>query len=146
MIHFKANLEIRQPLERVFAAFMDRAQWPRWRSGLRSVKTLEGDLGKPGSKQRLIFLHKGQEMAVDETVIDAVENEACYFRLDYASMYSLTNVVFSERAGKTRVSSAVQVYGSGLRGRLLVAFLKGSLRRHQKADLVRFKALLEGAP
>jgi uncharacterized protein YndB with AHSA1/START domain len=146
MTHFKARVEIRQPVERVYSAFMDRALQPRWRSGLRSVENLSGDRGKPGSRQRLTFLHRGQETTLDETVIDVVENEACYFRLDHASMYSLTNIVFSERNGKTRVSSAVQVYGNGLPWRLLVPIMKGSLRRRQKANLNRFKALLEGTP
>ena len=146
MTHFRTRVEIKQPVERVYDAFMDQSQRPRWRKGLQSVELVSGKLGEPGSKQKLTFADTGRDLVLDETIIDVVANEACYFRLDHASMYSLTNVVFRERDGKTRVSSAVHVHGNGLLWRFLVPLMKGSFRRRQQADLKRFKALLEPTP
>ncbi len=143
MAHFKTKVEISQPVERVYDAFMDSAQSPQWRNGLQSVEIVSGELGKPGSKQRLTFARNGRETTLDETIIDVVKNEACYFRSDHGVMYSLTNIVFREREGKTRVSSAVYAYGNGRLWGLLVPFMKGRLRRRQQADLTRFKTLLE---
>lgn len=143
MIKFKTNIDIKRPVEQVYAAFVDWAQAPRWRDGLTTVEIVSGKSGRSGSKQRLIFNRKGREITFEETMIDMVENEACYFRADHERMYSLTNVIFLERDGSTRVISSVQAHGYGMLWRLIVRFMKSSLRRRQQGDFVRFKAHLE---
>ena len=143
MTKFRNNIEIKRPVEQVYAAFVDWAQASRWRDGLTTVEIVSGKFGKPGSKQRLTFNRNGQEITFEETVIDMVENEACYFRTDHERMYCLSNVIFRERDGNTRVTSSVHAHGYGMLWRFLVPFMKGNLRRRQQADLVRFKTHLE---
>jgi uncharacterized membrane protein len=146
MTLFKTKVDIKRPVEQVYAAFVDWAQAICWRGGLTSVKIVNGKHGKHGSKHRLTFNRNGREITFDETVIDMVENEACYFRADHERMYSLANVIFRESDGKTHVTSSVHAHGYGLLWRFLVPFMKGNLRRRQQADFMRFKAHLEKSP
>lgn len=143
MIKFKTNIDIKRPVEQVYAAFVDWAQAPRWRDGLTTVEIVSGKSGRPGSKQRLTFNRNGQEISFEETVIDMVENEACYFRADHERMYCLSNVIFLERDGSTRVISSVHAHGYGMLWRVIVLFMKGSLRRRQQTDFFRLKTHLE---
>jgi uncharacterized membrane protein len=143
MTRFNIKIEIKRPVEQVYAAFVDWAQAPFWRSGLTTVELVGGEHGKLGNKQRLTCIRNGQKFTFDETVIDMVLNEVCYFRTDHERLYCLSNVIFRECGGNTRLTSSVHTHGYGMLWRFLVPFMKGNLRRRQQADLVRFKTHLE---
>ena len=143
MTQFNTKIEINSPIEQVYAAFVDWERAPLWRRGLTGVKLVGGVHGRPGSKQHFTCIKNGNPSTFDETIIDMVVNEACYFRTDHECIYYLANVIFCECDGGTRITCSVHIHGRRIFWHIVVLFMKGNLRRRQQADFVRFKTYLE---
>lgn len=68
-MNYTCDIEIELPREKVVELFDSPEQQPKWQRGLQSVELKSGERGKPGAISELVFLHKGRQMGMRETVL-----------------------------------------------------------------------------
>lgn len=66
---YSVHIDIRKPLEEVYARFTDPANYSSWMDGLIRIEPLEGTPGKPGSTSRFVFKSGARTMEMTETIL-----------------------------------------------------------------------------
>ena len=61
---------INKPLDEVIAKFKDPEAAKEWMEGLKSHTLTSGTAGEVGAKTDFVFLHKGKEMIISETILE----------------------------------------------------------------------------
>jgi uncharacterized membrane protein len=135
---------IDRPIGEVFAFVTDQRNTPQWQSGLVEVERLTD--GPPGIGTRHVFVRNflGRRMEGTNEFVAFEPNKLVTFKT--ISGPPLEASYYFEPAGTgTRLTSRVQLHGSGLFG-LIEPVVAAGLRREMKAAFPVLKALLESRP
>ena len=68
---FEYEVQIAKPLREVYGAFNNPDNLPRWLSGLQRFEQISGKPGEVGSKARHVYLERGREVEMFETITAA---------------------------------------------------------------------------
>lgn len=135
------TIVIDRPVAEVFAFVSDQRNTPQWQGGLVEVQRLTD--GPPGVGTRHVFVRNFLGRRMEGT------NEYVAYEPDRLVTFKTTSgppleaSYFFEPAGTgTRLTSRVQLHGSGLFG-LIEPVVAAGLRREMKAAFPALKALLE---
>jgi hypothetical protein len=66
---YRSEVTIDLPRERVVELFDNPDNLAKWQPGLLSFDHIEGELGKPGAKSRLVYDENGRKVEMIETII-----------------------------------------------------------------------------
>jgi len=138
------TIVIDRPVAEVFAFVSDQRNTPQWQGGLVEVQRLTD--GPPGIGTRHVFVRNflGRRMEGTNEYVAYEPDRLVTFRT--TSGPPLEASYFFEPAGTgTRLTSRVQLHGSGLFG-LIEPVVAAGLRREMKAAFPALKALLESRP
>jgi uncharacterized protein YndB with AHSA1/START domain len=141
----KAEIIIHAPRERVWAAFDNPDNLPRWQQGLESFAHKSGTPGQPGAVAELTYDENGRKVVLTETVSERREQE--FLAGIYDSDFGTTTVVnqFEQIDDhSTRWTMWCHFRFRGLT-KLLALFMRSSIRKRTDADLQRFKTFAESS-
>src|SRR5690606_6891441 len=95
------HIDIDKPIDEVVALYSNPDHMKAWMDGLQSFEMLTGEPGQPGSTNRFVFLMRGKEMEMIETIITANWPEEFRVRYDAKGVVNYVTSRF-ERLSDTR--------------------------------------------
>jgi hypothetical protein len=142
-MHFSFSYTLDRSQADVWRAFDSVDNMKRWQPTLVAFDRLSGIPGQPGAVSKLTYEENGRTVILTETITLRREPEEFAGRYDSAMA---TNAIHNrfERLGPTQTRWAITA-DFEFRGlwRLLTPFLRGTIAQRTRADLERFKSLLE---
>jgi len=143
MVSFNTSVRIEGSVEEVFSHFSDLEKMKEWLKGLKDIETVDGEAGQAGSTMKLVFHERGRDIVLKESIEEVRSNESYIFTIDHQAIASRTAMSFIPSGDSTTVKSDVDMRGKKLIWKLLLPFMKASIRRHQEDDLLRLKRVVE---
>ncbi len=132
-----------RPIADVFAAFVEPAKLMKWRRGLERVEQLSGRRDQQGSRCRLHFAESGNDYEILEEIISCRPHDEYAYRLVHDRMIFDTTATFGSRETGTAVRMRTRIRGTGLFWKVLLLFIRPTLRIQQEHDCKRLKKYCE---
>lgn len=139
----KYEAEIRASRDFVWATFDEPNNLSRWQPTLESFTHKSGEPGQPGAVSELIYDEKGKKITMTETVTERRAPQ--FFAGIYDNAWAKTLIVnhFEEiDDNTTRFVSYANTTFKGIM-KIMSLFVAKSIRARARADLNRFKLLVE---
>jgi len=137
------RIEIDRPLKDVYAAFNNPANMPRWLEGLQRTEQISGTPGQVGSKMKQIYLERGRIVEMVETMTAHEPMKYMSGNLEAPGMNCAIHIEFVDKGTTSVVVARTEMQSRGLMMRLMLPFIRGTVRKRQSGDLHRFKTKLE---
>ena len=137
------TIEVDRPLKDVYAAFNNPENMPRWLGGLQRTEQISGSPGEVGSVTRQIYLERGRTVEMIETITAHEPERFFEGTLEGPGMEGTLRVEFEDRGERTGMRFSGEFEPCSLMMRLMMPFIKGSIRDRQMGDLKTFKRLVE---
>ncbi|MDX1402930.1 MAG: SRPBCC family protein [Woeseiaceae bacterium] len=134
---------IEADLDTVWAAFDDANNKVRWQQNLKSFKQVSGDPGRPGAVAEYVYDENGKKLVLTETITE--RREPVFLAGLYESPVGRTLVVNHFKAVDEHSTSWTAWSNFSFRGvmKIMSLFVAGTIRKRTKADMERFKLLVE---
>ncbi len=142
---FALAITINLPRERVLEIFDDHDNVTKWQPNLVSRELLEGKLGYPGCRTRMVFNTLGQRIEMLETVISRDLPDE--FRAEYSSngvLNTARNIFIAQTPETTRWISENVFTFSGLKGVALKRVPEALYKSQTRSVMMEFKRYAEG--
>lgn len=141
----KAEVIINAPREQVWAAFDNPDNMTRWQPTLRSFEHKSGTPGQPGAVSELTYEENGRKIVMIESISERREQE--FLAGIYETDFGTTTIVNNFEKINDRRTKWTMWCHFRFRGfmKVMALFMGKSIRNRTNEDLMRFKALVEGA-
>jgi uncharacterized protein YndB with AHSA1/START domain len=136
MAKFEANMEIKCPIEKVFAYLSDFKTWSKWELAMSEIELTSGEWLAVGAKLRGINQVMNQRIPWTADVTEYKPNEIIVALI--AERFSAEPV-----EGGTRVNMAYTVELRGM-AKLASSMVMGILEKQVNENLACLKGILEG--
>ncbi len=143
---YESRVEINAPVEHTFAIFNDESRMGEWLNGFKSIETLSGGPNQVGSKFRLTFVQRGEEMVMLEELTAFKENEQCRFTIDNDVLVSEVDVRFTDNGESTGLAARTTVTGKGAIWKSLLPLFKSMMLEETQSNYGRLKGIVESSP
>ena len=138
------TIVIDRPVGEVFAFVTDQRNTPQWQAGLVEVQRLTDGPPGIGTRHAIVRNFLGRRMeATNEYVAYETDKIVTFKTISGPPLEA--SYLFAPSGTGTRITSRVQLHGSGLFG-LIEPVVAAGLRREMKAAFPALKALLESRP
>jgi uncharacterized protein YndB with AHSA1/START domain len=143
MVNVQTDIHIDRPRADVagFAADPDNA--PRWYVNIHSSQRLDGGPLGTGSKVAFTAKFLGRELNYTYEFVEYVPGEKLVMRTDQGPFPMQTTYTWTDDGGGTRMTLGNSGSPSGF-SRLAGLVMEPMMRRENRKDLERLKAILEG--
>ena len=143
MVNVQTDIRINRPRADVagFAADPDNA--PRWYVNIHSSQRLDGGPLGTGSKVAFTAKFLGRELNYTYEFVEYVPGEKLVMRTDQGPFPMQTTYTWTDDGGGTRMTLGNSGSPSGF-SRLAGLVMEPMMRRENRKDLERLKAILEG--
>ncbi len=142
MSKIEESIEIKRPVDQVFAYVTDMKNLPKWVSAMQEVEqTSPGQMGT-GTTLKGVFKVMGSRMAWTSRVTEYEPNKKWGESISMGSMLSEELLTFDPIAGGTKFNLLFDTKVGGFL-KLLAPLMTSSMRKQTKADLTKLKDLLE---
>lgn len=142
---YNTQVEIEKPVEVVFAAFNNSAELKNWIPEFKSIETIEEKLGKKGSRYKLLIENQGQEIAMEQKVIDFVPNEkvTLFYNTGAGNMLKTDGYTFKRKGNSTVILHTATCRSSGYLMACMLPIFQSKLKSQDKTYLSNFKTFIE---
>jgi len=140
----KVEVNIGVPVHRAAELFGNADNTPKWMNGLRSVELLNGELGEPGSRSKVVVVNGFTTLKMVETVLekDLPEQYVLTYESDTFNSRS-TNRFFhvDERTSRFVMEQHIEFKGA----LKMAGFLaKNGIKGHMMKNAQSFRRFAEG--
>jgi uncharacterized protein YndB with AHSA1/START domain len=139
----KTAVTINKPVEKIWEAFINPANLPHWLSDLVSATLISGKQGLPGSKHKLVFKERGNEVTVTETVQEATPLKHFRSTMENKQMNSEVDFRFISFGNYTEIIQTVHLFPHNFLMKLWMPFIKAGVRKTLTKDLIKMKKMIE---
>ena len=143
MTSLKLTININQPAEVVDQAFMDPANAVHWTADLERFEVVKGKPGGIGAVAHLHYSRKGRPYVMEDVLESCEPGRRYVSRVSGEGMIIHVETVLSPSANGTEVTMLWSGTSESFVARLLLPFLRGMIKRRARADLEKFKSLVE---
>ncbi len=139
----EASVEIAESPEVIAEALLDPDNAIHWTADLERFEVISGEPGHVGSVAHLHYLQRGNAYVMEDRLEEYVPNE--YFRstVSGGGLRAQVETWLRGKNGSTQVTIRWSGTGTTLPTRVLLPFLRGSIRRQASEDLETLKNLIE---
>jgi uncharacterized protein YndB with AHSA1/START domain len=142
MAIIEANVEIREPVEKVFAYVADAKNWPRWESAmLEAEQTSPGQMGV-GTTFRGANRAMGRRVEWTSKVTEYEINRKWGEAITFGSTMIEEHLTFEPSEGGTKFTIFYDVKVGGFL-KLFTVLMVNTMRKQTKVNLVNLKTILE---
>ncbi len=142
-IYYESEVVVNKSAKESWAVMSDEANLPKWIKGFKKTELISGEENTVGAVSKIYVEENGQEMTMEETVLDVKPNEllAMKFTMDFMDMdYEM---LFKENDGKTTILTKSTTSGNGLFAKSIVSFMSGTMKSQEDANLQSLKKLID---
>ncbi|MEQ9062807.1 MAG: SRPBCC family protein [Vicingaceae bacterium] len=142
-INYENQVVVNKPAAEVWSVMSDPSNMSEWLPGFLRMEHVSGNPGEVGAVSNIYFDENGEEMVLQETILENVPNErmAMNFTADFMNMnYEMT---LDEANGQTTITSISTTEGNGLFAKSILSFMGGTMHTQEEENLTRLKALIE---
>lgn len=143
-VDVRTEITIARPVADVAGYVSDPNNAPEWYANIKSVKWETKPPLEVGSRVAFVAHFLGKRLAYTYEVVEWSENERLVMRTSEGPFPMATTYTFEAAPEGTRMTLRNHGSPSGF-SKLAAPLLAASMRRANEKDLVRLKALLEGA-
>lgn len=139
----ETSIKIARSPEVICEALLDPENAVHWTTDLERFEVISGEPGQIGSVANLHYLQGEQRYVMEDRLEDYTPNE--YFRsaVNGGGIQAQVETWLHEREGGTEVVIRWSGTGTTLLTRILLPFMRGSIRRQASKDLEALKSLIE---
>lgn len=143
-LRYTNEIVIDCPLEQVASVFSDKDQIGDWQRGFVSLKVTSGLPGANGSTAELLYLNRGKEMTMTETITDNGLPHHFHGRYDMPSIRNVQRNFFEAlNDGSTRWRSETEFQFAHWSMRILGRCMPGMFRNTSQRFMDDFKDWIE---
>ncbi len=140
----KTVIDIRRPISEVFTELVNPDNMPKWIEGFVKIEKVKGKRPRRGSISKQIHKDSKGRMELREEILLYERNKKFEVRLSHKNMDTKQSFEFvSQATAVTRVTLVTQTRLIPAFIAIFSVFMKGSMKRQQEANLMRFKKLME---
>jgi len=142
-IYYESEVAVKKSAKEAWAVMSDEANLPKWIKGFKRTELVSGTENTIGSVSNVYVEEGGEEMVMQETIINSKLNEllAMKFTMDFMDMdYEM---YFTEEGGKTTIKTKSTTVGNGLFAKSMISFMQGSMQAQEDENLTILKKLIE---
>ena len=144
MPKYSVSVEVNKPIEEAWEVLMDESKMGEWLTGYKSMELIEGEPLTVGSKHKMIFEERGNDVVLIETVTAIDPPREFAFNLDHELMNVSTRMTL-ERIGsdRTRLVSDTETRSPKLLWKIIMPFMTPQMKKRNRGDLEKLKAMIE---
>jgi carbon monoxide dehydrogenase subunit G len=140
---FKVSVLIDRPVEVVVAALMDPENHPYWQTGLRKFEVVKREPGEVGSIAHLHYSEKGRPYVLEDRMIVYEPGKRIVSQVTGEAIAAEVETLLRPSGDGTEMTIRWSGQGKILVLRILLPFLRGKMVRQSRAELGKFKQLVE---
>lgn len=142
--NYYSKVIVNKPVDQAYSVFMDEETLPKWLTGLKSIKLIEGQKDKPGSVYELVLEEDGREFVVTEEIVKIKLNAEFAFRLESDMFTNYVRVRFVERSqNEVAIVQSNRIRGKNIFMRSILFLSKGRLEDASLDNYNKLKAIIE---
>ena len=146
MPKYRVSVEVDRPIEVAWEVLMDESKMSEWLEGYKRMELLKGEPLTVGSKHRMIFEEKGEELTFTETVTAIDPPTEFSFDVDHDMMNSNIQMTLeSVGSSSTRITNRTKFTANGFFIDLFMLLMAPRMKGRQRRSFERLKALLEAS-
>ncbi len=142
MARIEENIEIRCPVEKVFALTTDAAQWSTWHTAIPEAEQTSGGPVGVGTTFRGTTRLMGRSMPWTSTVTEYDANRTFGKNIDSGSVFIKQHNTYAPTPEGTKFTMVYDMRFSGFI-RLMSPMIVRSMRKEMKNSLINMKGILE---
>ena len=140
----KTVIDIRRPIAEVFTELVNPDNMSKWIEGFVKLEKVKGRRPRRGSISTQVHKDSKGRMELREEILLFERNKKFEIRLSHKNMDTKQSYEFiSQGQSVTRVTLVTQTRLIPAFIAIFSIFMKGSMKRQQEANLMRFKKLME---
>ena len=139
------KVTIHKPIETVFSEFNKKSNLKKWIPEFTSIITIKETPEKKGSRYKIIVDNNGQEVSMEEKVIDFIPNEkvTLFYNTGEGSMLKRDSYTFKKVDDGTVVTQQVSCRSSGYLMACMFPIFKSKFKNQDQGYLNNLKVFLE---
>jgi hypothetical protein len=142
-MEFKIGINIDQPADIVDQALMQPANAPRWTSDLEKFEVVKGEPGLTGSIAHLHYRQGGRSYIMEEVLEYAEPGRRYVSRVSGNGVVARVETTIEPSASRSELTVLWSGTGKSIIAKLSFPLLRGMMIRRARADLNKFKNLVE---
>lgn len=141
--NYKAQVSVNESLTEVFTTFNNTENVNNWIPEIKTVETINENVGKTGSSYKIVLDNQGQEITMTEKVVAYVPNEKVTLFFDAENMLKKDDYVFTENNGVTTITLNSSCRSDSYIMACMFPYFKSTFQDQDQAYLNNFKTYIE---
>ena len=141
--NYKAQVSVNESLTEVFTTFNNTENVKNWILEIKTVETINENVGKTGSSYKIVLDNQGQEITMTEKVVAYVPNEKVTLFFDAENMLKKDDYVFTENNGVTTITLNSSCRSDSYIMACMFPYFKSTFQDQDQAYLNNFKTYIE---
>ena len=142
-IHYRTDVTINVPVQKVFTGYMDIEKMEQWIPGFERIEYMGGFMMGQGTRLRLVLNNNGKQTTAVQEIKQMKWNKLIEYTLDEKRITVSTTVKFIQEDSSTIVITENEVYGNGFLWKTLLPFMKPAISVKALKSQEMFKAAME---
>lgn len=143
VIHYKTEVTVNVPVQKVFTGFTDAGKMSQWIPGFERIEYLGGIMMGQGTRLRLVFNNNGKQTTAIQEINKIRWNKLIEYTLNEKRITVSTTVKFFPDDGSTIVITENEAHGKGFFWGTFLPFMKPAISAKARESQEMFKAAME---
>ena len=143
-MHYRTEVTINVPVQKVFTGYTDIGKMERWIPGFEKIEFLGGFMMGQGTRLKLVFNKNGKQTTAIQEIKQMKWNKLIEYSISERRITVSTNVTFIPVDGSsTIVITENEVHGNGFLWKTFLPFIKPAISAKARKSQEMFKAVME---
>ena len=142
-MHYRTEVSINVPVQKVFTGYTDIGKMERWIPGFEKIEFLGGFMMGQGTRLKLVFNKNGKQTTAIQEIKQMKWNKLIEYSISERRITVNTTVEFISANDSTIVITENEVHGNGFLWKTFLPFMKPAILEKARKSQEMFKAVME---